>query len=70
MQLRRQSEKFSQNSMNIHEIYLMNIHEVYNFSLINYNEVLSKEHLFILKQTLRMSNENVIVNNFNLHYFH
>ena len=48
----------------------MNIHEIYNSSLINYNEISLKENLFILKQTLRMSNENVIINNFNLYHFH
>ena len=70
LQLRRQSEKFSQDSMNTHEIYLMNIHKMYNSSSINYNEISSKKNLFVLKQTLRMSNENVIVNDFNLHHFH
>ena len=43
---------------------------MYNFSSINYNEISSKKNLFVLKQALRMSNENVIVNDFNLHYFH
>ena len=70
MQLQRQSEKLSQDSMNTHEIYLMNIYEIYNFLLINYNEISSKKNLFVLKQTLRMSSENVIMNDFNLHHFH
>ena len=70
MQLRSQNEEFSQNLMNTHEICLMNIHKMYNFSLINYNEVLLKESLFVLKQILSMSNENVIMNDFNLHHFH
>ena len=70
LQLRPQSEEFSQNSMNTHEICLMNIHEMYNSSSINYNKVSSKESLFVLKQTLNMSSENVIVNDFNLHHFH
>ena len=48
----------------------MNIHEVYNFSSINYNKVSSKRSLFVLKQTLSMPNENVIVNDFNLHHSH
>ena len=48
----------------------MNIHEMYNFLSINYNKILSKENLFVLKQTLRMLSENVIINNFNLHYFY
>ena len=43
---------------------------MYNFSSINYNEISLKKSLFVLKQTLRMSNKNVIVNNFNLHYFY
>ena len=47
----------------------MNIYDIYNFSSINYNEILKKENLFALKQTLRMQDENVIINNFNLHYF-
>ena len=46
----------------------MNIHDVYNFSSINHNEILKKKSFFMLKQTLRMQNENVIINNFNLHY--
>ena len=70
LQLRRQSEKSSQDSMNTHEICSMNIHEMYNFSSINYNEISSRKSLFVLKQTLRMSNENVIMNDFNLHHFH
>ena len=55
------------NSMNAS--CLMNIHDVYNPSSINYNEISKKENFFALKQTLRMQNENVIINNFNLHYF-
>ena len=70
LQLRRQSEKFSQNSMNTHEICSMNIHEMYDFSLINYNEISLKENLLVLKQTLRMLNKNVIVSDFNLHHFY
>ena len=70
LQLRRQSEKFSQNSMNMQKICSMNIHKMYNSSLINYNEISLRKNLFVLKQTLRMSNENVIINDFNLHHFH
>ena len=70
LQLRWQNEKFSQNSMNTHEICSMNIHEMYNSSLINYNEISSKENLFVLKQTLHMSNESAIVNDFNLHHLY
>ena len=47
----------------------MNIHDIYNFSLINLNEILKKENFFSLKQTLRMQNENIIINDFNLHHF-
>ena len=47
----------------------MNIHDVYNFSSINHNKILKKENFFVLKQTLRMQSENVIINNFNLHHF-
>ena len=43
---------------------------MYNFLLINYNKILLTKNLFILKQALRMSNENVIINDFNLHYLH
>ena len=52
------------------KICSINIHKMYNFLLINYNEISLKENLFILKQTLRMLNKNVIVNDFNLYYFH
>ena len=48
---------------------LMNIHDIYNLSSINHNKILKKESFFALKQTLRMQNENVIINNFNLHHF-
>ena len=56
--------------MNTHEICLINIYERYNFSLINDNEILLKESVFALKQILHMMNKNVIVSDFNLHYFH
>ena len=56
--------------MNAQKICSMNVHEMYNSSSINYNKILSKESLFVLKQTLRMSNENVIMNDFNLHHSH
>ena len=46
----------------------MNIHNIYNLSSTNYNKILKKENFFTLKQTLRMQNENVIINNFNLHH--
>ena len=56
--------------MNTHKICSMNIHEIYDFSLVNYNEILLKENLFVLKQTLRVSNKNVVINSFNLHHFY
>ena len=56
--------------MNIHKICSMNIYEMYNFLSINYNEISSKENLLVLKQALRMSNENVIINDFNFHHIH
>ena len=46
----------------------MNIHKVYSSLSINHNKISSKENFFILKQVLRMQNENVVINNFNLHY--
>ena len=73
MQLRRQNEKNAQNSMNIQSNSMnvsnsMNIYNVYNFSLTNHNKILKKENFLMLKQTLRMQDKNVIINNFNLHY--
>ena len=70
LQLRPQDEEFSQDSMNTHEICSMNIYEMYNSSSINYNEVSSKGNLPVLKQALSMSNESVIVSDFNLHHSH
>ena len=55
------------NSMNTS--CLMNIHDVYNLSSVNHNKILKKENFFALKQTLRMQNKNIIINNFNLHHF-
>ena len=74
LRLRRQNEKNAQNSINTQLNLMnvscsMNIHDVYNFSSINHNEISKKENFFALKQTLRMQNKNVIINNFNLHHF-
>ena len=74
LQLRRQDEENAQNSMNTQSDSMnascsMNIHDVYNSSSVSYNEILKKENLFALKQTLRMQNKNVIINDFNLHHF-
>ena len=46
----------------------MNIHEIYNSSSINHNEILLKKNFFVVKQTLRMQNKNVVINNFNLYH--
>ena len=48
----------------------MNIHKIYNSLSVNYNKILSRKSLFILKQTLRMLNKNIIINDFNLHYLY
>ena len=73
LQLRQQNEEDAQSSMNtrsdsINASDSMNVHEVYNSSSINHNEILKKRSFFALKQTLRMQNENVIINDFNLHH--
>ena len=73
LQLRRQNKENAQNSMNtqsdsMNASYSMNIHDVYNPSSINHNKISEKESFFALKQTLRMQNESVIINNFNLHH--
>ena len=47
----------------------MNVYKIYNTFLINYNKIMLKI-FFILTQTLRMQNKNVIIKNFNLHHFH
>ena len=74
LQLRRQNEKNAQNSMNTQSNSMnascsMNIHDVYNSSSINHNKILKKKSFFALKQALRMQNENIIINDFNLHHF-
>ena len=73
LQLRRQNEENAQDSMNtqsdsMNVSYSMNIHDVYNSSSTSHNEISEKENLFALKQTLRMQNKNVIINDFNLHH--
>ena len=49
LQLRQQSKKFSLNLMNTYEICSINIYEMYNSLSINYNEILLKKNLFVLK---------------------
>ena len=55
------------NLMNV--LCLMNIHGIYNPPSTNHNKILKKKNLFVLKQTLRMQSENIIMNDFNLHHF-
>ena len=43
---------------------------MYNLFLINHNETLQRKSFFILKQTMRMQSESIIIKNFNLYYFH
>ena len=47
---------------------LINIYNIYNFLSISHNKILKKKSFFALKQTLRMQNRNIIMNNFNLYY--
>ena len=46
---------------------MINIHEIYNSSFTNHTKTTILSNLFALKQILRMQNENIIVNDFNLH---
>ncbi len=48
---------------------LVNVYNVYNLSLDNYNNIINKNNFDAIEQTLGMQNENVIIRNFNLHYF-
>ena len=73
LQLRRQNKESAQNSMNTQSNSMnvscsMNIHDIYNSSSVSHNEISKKKSFFALKQTLRMQNENVIINDFNLHH--
>jgi len=54
---------------NIIEQNLVNIYNVYNLFFDNYNNIINKDSLNAMKQTLRIQNKNVIIKNFNLHYF-
>ncbi len=54
---------------NIIEQNLVNIYNVYNLFLNNYNNIINKDSLDVIEQALRIQNENVIIKNFNLHYF-
>ena len=47
---------------------MINIHEIYNSSFASHTKTTNLSNLFALKQTLRMQNESIIVDNFNLHY--
>ena len=70
MQRQQRENKIFKNSLNINDVNLINIHEVYYLFLINYNKIMQRKSFFVLKQTLRMKNENVIIKNFNSHHFH
>ncbi len=61
MQLRFESNIIKQN--------LVNVYNVYNLSLNNYNNIINKDNLNAIEQTLRMQDESVIIKDFNLHYF-
>jgi len=54
---------------NIIEQNLVNIYNVYSLFFDNYNNIINKDSLNAMKQTLRIQNKNVIIKNFNLHYF-
>ena len=47
---------------------MINIHEIYNSSFANHTKTTNLNNLFTLKQILRMQNENIIVDDFNLHH--
>ena len=47
---------------------MINIHEIYNSSFANHTETTNLNNLSTLKQILRMQNENIIVDDFNLHH--
>ncbi len=42
---------------------------VYNLFFDNYNDIINKDNLNAIEQTLRMQDESVIIKKFNLHYF-
>ncbi len=54
---------------NIIEQNFVNVYNVYNLFFDNYNDIINKDNLNAIEQTLRMQDESVIIKNFNLHYF-
>ena len=69
MQLRQDENKTREHLKYTYNVKLMNVHEVYNSFSVNHNEVLQRKNFFVLKQTVRMQNKNIIIKNFNLHHF-
>jgi len=61
MQLRFKNDIIKQN--------LINIYNVYNLFFSSYNDIINKDSLDAIEQTLCMQNENVTIKDFNLHYF-
>jgi hypothetical protein len=54
---------------NIIEQNFINVYKVYNLSLNNYNNIINKNNLNEIKQTLRIQDKSIIIKDFNLHYF-
>ena len=66
MQLRQRENKTRENSEYIYNVKSMNVHKMYNLFSINHNEILQKKNFFVLKQTVRMQSESVIIKKFQL----
>jgi len=47
---------------------LINIHEVYNLFSNSHNKTKDKSNLSMIKQTLHMQSESIIIEDFNLHH--
>ncbi len=48
---------------------VIHIHEAYNLSFRNYEIIHEKENLSDIEKMLHMLKENILVEDFNLHYF-
>ena len=70
MQLQQCENKSRKNLKYTHNVKSINVHEMYNLLSVNHNEILQKKSFFVLKQTVRMQSESVIIINFNLYYSH
>ena len=46
----------------------MHIYKIYNLFFRDYNTIYDKESLLTIATTLRISSENVLIENFNLYY--